>query len=80
MATTTRYPLDNGTIFRGSTWLLNNTNANEYVYVMFDANQSNIYWVEMTRDELMHNTSLCKWIRLGQFLLTLDAFETCFYP
>lgn len=64
-----RYPLENGTIFRGTTWLL--TNPNEYVYIMFGANQSDIYWVEMTRGEFMQNTSFDKLVRLGQFLCLL---------
>lgn len=59
-----RYPLDNGKLFHGKTWLLINPNE-EYVYVMFGANQSDIYWVEMTHDEFMQNNSFRKSIRLG---------------
>lgn len=74
----TRYPLDNAKFYHGITSLLLNTYG-EYVYVMFgDANQSDIFWVEMTQDEFTRNTSFWKSVRLGQFLFTFDIFGNSF--
>lgn len=68
----TRYPLENGKLFHGTTWLLLNTYG-EYVYVMFGgANKSDIFWVEMNQDEFAQNTSFWKSVRLGEYLITFD--------
>lgn len=74
MFISTRYQLDNRKLDHGSTLLLLNITSTygEYVYVMFGgADQSDIFWVEITQDEFAQDSSFWKSVRLGQFLFCI---------
>lgn len=59
-----RYKLENGEIYRGKTYILNNPRVN--LYLMFGANET-IYWVRFSSHEYVYKKSLNKTVRIGNY-------------
>ena len=58
-----RYNLEDGTSFRGRTFLLQAENT---IYILIGANDT-LYWVEFTESEYENEDTFTKTVRLGKF-------------
>lgn len=59
-----RFKQENGEIFHGKTYRLNNPRV--HLYMLFGPNE-NIYWARFSSYEYLHKKSINETIRIGKF-------------